>query len=83
MNIVDLNSIKKIQLQINETLIEIKNIYREIAVEWVKPRIISMIWSITNQRTATQNNKKKKESKQMRIVYTTSGTTLRGPTFVS
>ena len=45
----DLNSIKKIQLQINETLIEIKNIYREITVEWVKLRIKSMNWNIRKQ----------------------------------
>ena len=48
----------------------------------MKPRIKSMIWNISKQKTTNQN-KKKKESKKMRIVYAASGTTLRGPTFTS
>ena len=32
----------------------------------MKPRIKSMMWNIRNQKTANQNNKKKKESKNMR-----------------
>ena len=37
-------------------------------VEWMKPRIKSMIWNIRNQKTTNQNSKKKKESKKARIV---------------
>ena len=32
-------------------------------VEWMKPRIKSIMWNIRKQKTANQNNKKKKESK--------------------
>ena len=42
--------------------------YRETAVEWVKPRIKSMIWNIRKQKTTNQNNKKKKNPKKTRIV---------------
>ena len=63
----DLNSIKKIQSEMKDTLIEIKNIYRETTVEWMKPRIKSMIWNVRKQKTTTQT-KKKKESKKMRVV---------------
>ena len=42
----DLNSIKKIQSEMKDILIEIKNIYRETIVQWMKPRIKSMIWNI-------------------------------------
>ena len=41
--------------------------YRETTVEWMKPRIKSMIWNIWKQKT-TNENKKKKESKKLRIV---------------
>ena len=34
----------------------------------MKLRIKSMIWNIRNQKTTMQKNKKKKESKKMRIV---------------
>ena len=64
----DLNSIKKIQSGTKDTLIKIKNNYREITVEWVKLRIKSMIWNIRRPKTISQKNKKKKESKKMRIV---------------
>ena len=40
---VDLNSIKKIHSEMKDTLIEIKNNSQEITVEWIKPRIKSMI----------------------------------------
>ena len=63
-----------------DTLIEIKNHLQETTIEW--PRIKSMIWDIRKQKRTNQN-KKKKESKKMRIVYETSGTTLRGPTLAS
>ena len=55
----DLNRIKKIQSEMKDTLIEIKNNYRETTVEWVKPIIKSMIWNIRKQKTTNQNNKKR------------------------
>ena len=42
-----------------------------------------MTWNIRKQKTTMKNYKKKKESKEMRIVKTASGTTSRGPTFAS
>ena len=47
-----------------DTLIEIRTIYRETPVEWMKPRVKSMIWNIRKQKTTNQSNKKKKESPQ-------------------
>ena len=55
----DLSSIKKIQSETKNSL---------TTVEWMKPRIKSMIWNIRKQKTTNQNNNKKKESKNMRIV---------------
>ena len=60
----DLSSIKKTQSEIKDTLIEIRTIYRETTVQWMKPRIKSMIWNIRKQKPTTQNNKKEKESKK-------------------
>ena len=80
----DLRSIKKIQSEMKDTLIEIKTIYRETTVQWMKPRIESMIWNIRKQKTTNQNNKKKKESKrtpQNKNTIAASGTTSEGPTF--
>ena len=48
-----------------DTLIETKN---NLTVEWMKPRIKSMISNIRKRKATNQNNKKKKESKKMRIV---------------
>ena len=39
----DLNGIKKFESEMKDTLIEIKNNSQEITVEWIKPRIKSMI----------------------------------------
>ena len=50
----DLSSMKKIQSEMKDTLIEIKNIYRETTVEWMKPRIKSMIWNIRKQKNQKQ-----------------------------
>ena len=61
----DLDSIKKIQSETKDTLIEI-TIYRESRVEWRKPRIKSMIWNARKQKTTNQNSKKKKESPKIR-----------------
>ena len=55
----DFCSINKIQSEMKDILIEIKNIYRETTVQWMKPRIKSMIWNIRKQKTTNQNNKKK------------------------
>ena len=41
----DLNSIKKIESEIKDTLIEIKNNLQGKNIEWMKPRIKSMIWN--------------------------------------
>ena len=62
-----LNSIKMIQSETKDTLIEIKTIYKESTIEWMKLRIKSMIWNIRKKKT-DQNNKKKKEPQNMRIV---------------
>ena len=49
-----------------------RTIYRETTVEWMKPRIKSMIWSIRKQKRTNQNNKKKKESRKIRVVSISS-----------
>ena len=61
----DHNSIKKIQSETKDTLIKIKNtqielktIYRETRVGWMKLRITSMIWHIRKQKTTNQKTKK-------------------------
>ena len=51
-------------------------------MECMKPKIKSMIWNIKKQKTTNQN-KKKKQSKRVRIVKAASGTTSRSPTFTS
>ena len=60
----DLNSIKKIQSETNDTLIEIKSNLRETTVEWKKPRIKSMTLNIREQKTTMQNKKKKRVKKK-------------------
>ena len=62
-------------------------------MEWMKPRIKSIIWNKrkqtnkqANKKQTNQNNKKKKESKnknKTRIVSAASGTTSSIPTFTS
>ena len=54
----DLSSIKKTQSEMKDTLSEIKTIYRE-TIQWMKPRIKSMIWNIS---------KKKKPKKTLRSI---------------
>ena len=44
-----------------DTLIEIKTSLQETTVEWMKPRIKSMIWNIRKQKMTNQNTKKKKK----------------------
>ena len=47
----DLKNIKSIQSEIKDTLIEIKNNYRETTVQLMKLRIKSMIWNVRKQKT--------------------------------
>ena len=42
---------------------KLRTIYRETRVEWMKPRIKSMIWNIQKQKTTKQTNKKKRIQK--------------------
>ena len=49
----DLNSIKKIQSEMKDTLIEIKNCLQGNNIK-------SMIWNTRKQKTTNQKNKKKK-----------------------
>ena len=56
----DLNSIKETQLEVKDRLIEIKNNVQETIVEWMNPRIKSMILNITKKKKMNQNKKKKK-----------------------
>ena len=54
----DISSIKKIQSEIKDRLIEINNLQGSTE-EWMKPRIKSMIWNIRKQkqpRTARRKN---------------------------
>ena len=62
----DLSSIKKIQSETEDTLIEI-TIYREIIVWWIKLRMKLMICNIRKQKS-NQNKKKRNESQKMRIL---------------
>ena len=41
----DLSSIKKTQSEMKDMLTEINNNLQETTVEWIKPRIKSMIWN--------------------------------------
>ena len=63
----DLNSIKNIQSETKDTLIEIKNNLEGNKNRVDEPRIKSMILNIKKQKTTIQNNKKKKESKSMKM----------------
>ena len=63
----DLCSIKNIESEMKDTLIELKNNLQRNNSRVMKPRIKSMIWNIRRQKT-TNDNKKKKESEKMRIV---------------
>ena len=63
----DLNSIKKIQSETKDSLIEMKNNLQGNNSRVDEARIKSMIWNIGKQKTTNQT-KKKKESKKMRIV---------------
>ena len=63
----DLKSIKKTHSEIKDTVIEMKNNLQGNNSRVDEARIKSMIWNIGKQKTTNQT-KKKKESKKMRIV---------------
>ena len=54
----DLNSIKKVQSEMKDTLIEIKN-SKETTVEWMKLRIKSMLWNIGSKKQPHVRRRKK------------------------
>ena len=60
----DLNSIKKIQSEMKDTLIEIKNNLQGNDSRVDEPRSKSMIWNIRKQKATNKTNKKKKEFKK-------------------
>ena len=60
----DLNSIKKIQSEMKDTLIKIKDNLQGTTVEWMKLRIKSMIWNIRKKKTFNQNRKEKNSKKK-------------------
>ena len=69
--------IKKNQLEMNDTSIKIyKSIYRESIVEWMNPRVKSVIWNIRKQNTQTEQQEEKRIQK-----VEDSGRTLRGNMF--
>ena len=64
----DLSSIKKIQLEVKDKLIEINNNLQETIVGWMKLRIKSMIWNIRKQKSSNQKTRKKENPKTVRLV---------------
>ena len=46
-----------------DTLSEVKNIYRETTVEWMKPRIKSVIRNIRNPKQPIRTRRKKNPKK--------------------
>ena len=54
------NNIKKIQTEKKATVSEIKIIYREATVEWIKLRIKSMIWNMRKKRHSIRTTRRKK-----------------------
>ena len=60
----DLNSIKKTQSEMKDTLIEKRKIYRETTVEWMNLRIKSIIWNIRKHKTTYQKTRIKNPKKE-------------------
>ena len=59
------HSIKKTQAEMKVTLSEIKKkIYREPTVEWVKPKIKSMIWNMRKKKHSIRTTRRKKNQKK-------------------
>ena len=79
----DLSSIKKIQSEMKDSLIEIKNNLQgnNSRLDGAKNQINDL--EHKEVKTTMQKSKRKKESKRMKIVYAATGTTSRGPTFAS
>ena len=59
----DLHSIKKIQSEMKGILLEIRTIYRDTTVDWMKPRFKSMIWNMRNQRWPVRTSRKSNPKK--------------------
>ena len=59
----DLNNIKKIQAEMKDSPMDIKNNLQETTVEWIKLRVKLMIWEIRKQKTTNQKKKKKEQFK--------------------
>ena len=64
----DLGSIKEIQVEVKDKLIEINNNLQEAIVGWMKLRIKSMIWNIRKQKSSNQKTRKKENPKTVRLV---------------
>ena len=60
----DLSSIKKIQSEMKDTLIEIKDNLQDTTVEWMEPRIKSMIWNIRKKIQPCRTTGRKKNPKK-------------------
>ena len=79
----DISSVKKIQSEMKDTLIEIKNNLQgnNSRVDEAKNQINDC--NIRKQRTTNQNKKKKKESKKNEDKISSLWDNSRGPTFTS
>ena len=76
----DLNSIKKIQTEVKDTLIEIKN--NSQGNNSGGDEAGTQINDLEHKEAKNSQSKQEEERiKKMGIVEATSGTTLRGPTF--
>ena len=60
----DLNSMKKVQSEMKDPLIEINNNLPAINSRVDEAKNKSVIWVVRKQKTTNQNSKKKKESKK-------------------
>ena len=60
----DLNSIKQVQSEMKDTLIEKRTIYRETTVEWMKLRIKSMVWNIKVKNNQPEQQEEKRIQKK-------------------
>ena len=62
------NNIKKIQSEMKDTLIEIKNNLQGNNSSMDEAKIKSMIWNIRNQNLPIRTTKRKKNQKKVRIL---------------
>ena len=64
-----METIKKNQSEMKDTLTEIKNNLQGSTVEWIKLRIRSAIWNIRKQKSPSQNRTaRRKMNHKMKIV---------------